>query len=295
MKNELVYLICLLLLLLGDSAHGQQAQKSRYIPKSDTDTPTQPEIAVYDASYITLQKEIEDKICDNDWEITPRQYDGSINKGRFFILRDHLPKDVVLRGSEVHRFMPISYAEDVYCTVVLKAKSPLNAAIDDSIQKEELLFGRALASGDGSGLDSISLKEDHLRTEKEYGTIQLELNEDWVAVKATYPDSVLPMPHVDGVANALLFEHKVEEKGVNPDILYDVRICIGNWSTRPDANGSVTFHFVHMDSQPWIDKQHSGKPVIENMVVNISGENYERVMKIVRTINWTKLSALVSR
>ena len=294
MKNELVYFICLLL-LLGDSAHGQQAQKSRYIPKSDSDTPTQPEIAVYDAPYITLQKEIEDKICDKDWEITPRQYDGSINKGRFFILRDHLPKDVVLRGSAVHRFMPISYHDDVYCTVVLKAQSPLNAAIDDSIQMEKLLFGRAFASGDSAGEDSINRMDDHLRAEKQYATIQLELNEDWVRVKATSPDSLLPMPHVDGVANALLFEHTVEGNGVESGILYDVRICIGKWPARPDANGAVVFHFAHVDSQPWIDKQHSGKPVIENMEVNIYCGNYDRVMKIVRSIDWSKLSALVTR
>ncbi len=309
------FLLTGFLLIAQSNGYGQSSLKSYQ------DTPTPAEIALHNAPYVILQNEIERNLCRNDWEIDTRQKNGDY-VAPFLILKGSPEEDVILRGSSVHHFTPVD--RGTAGTVQLKNTSPLYSANNDSMLAQSAilqaqyslglqLFSKAAKNhykytAEDSAVmkkmkiksDKAAIEMDRLSNARKWATIKMELNSNWSEVekgRVYYLDGGMDfdvgkkLPTIEGAAYATLFMLKPWKN--DPDTLCEAEVYIGNWHAQPDLMKRTAFHFVHNDKNPWTDKQHSGKPFLENMKITIQGENYNKVMKVVHSINWTKLEALV--
>lgn len=278
------------------------------------DTPTPAEIAVHNQPYLILQKEIENKLCDNDWAIN--------TKYQFLILKGGPDEDVILRGTTVHYFTPVD--RGIMCEVDMKYGSSIYTANANSfnalmkikvaqINKSLQILAKAQKNNlkytaeDSAVMDKIKIVNDkadlemaRLLDERKLAIIKMLLNSSWTEPqkgRQYYLDGGIDfyagkkLPHLEGVGYATLFMEKPWKD--NPDTLCEATIYIGNWPAQTDLKRRFAFHFVHIDKTPWTDKQHSGQPFLENMKIIITGESYESVMKVIHSIDWTKLNALV--
>lgn len=289
--------------------------------RSYQDTPTPVEMAVHNQPYIILQREIENNLCDKNWGIDTLDKNGNY-VAPFLILKGDPNDDVILRGSTVHFFIPVNRGTE--CTVQLKNTSPLYKANSDSmlaqteISKSQFgiasqLFAKAAKNNykytheDSVVMDKMKIvsdkvnKEmDHLSNALKLATIGLVLNSHWTEPQmgrqyyldgGTNFDGGKLLPTIEGASFATLFWE--DPWKLDPDILWEATIYIGKWPVITDLKKRFAFHFMHIDKTPWTDKQHSGKPVIENMKIIIMAEDHGRLLKVIHSIDWTKLNALV--
>jgi hypothetical protein len=148
--------------------------------------------------------------------------------------------------------------------------------------------------------DKANSEMAHLANNRQLAVIRMDLNSKWTEPqlgRQYYLDGGINfdagkrLSTVDGVAYVTLFMNKPWE--LDPDTLCEVTIYIGPWPVIPDLKKRFPFHFVHTDKAAWIDKQHSGKPFLENMKIIIQAQNYTRLMNVVNSIDWTRLEALL--
>jgi hypothetical protein len=268
------------------------------------DTATAEEAKLHDQFYIILQKEIESKICNSDWGIPANP---------FLLLKDDPYKMVVLRGKSINYFGFTGFGEA--CTIRLKETSPLFKANQDSlhvlakIQEKQWAIGKSImertaknnfkvSAADQKTMDSIKpigrvmdLKSSALFEETLFGDISMHINKDWTSdFERTNKYRLLPT--VPGVRYAILRITYPDKD--RTDTSYSVLLYIGNWP-QIDMKKRVNFPFKHYTKYAWIDRQHSGPPVVENLGILVSSHYYNNVMKMIHDIDWTKLTALVKQ
>ncbi len=308
-------------LLTGFLLIAQSNAYSQHPVKLWQDTPTPAEMALHNQPYIILQKEIEENLCNNDWEIDSRDKNGD-DVAPFLILKGDPGDDVIARGTSVHNFIPVD--RGIACTVQLKSSSPLYTANNDSMRSQSgiwqaqynlanQLFEKAAknnykyTSEDSAVMKKMKIASDNATLEmarlskaRKLATIAMQLNSSWTEPQkgrqyyldgGTDFDAGKKLPPVKGAAYATLFTKKPWKN--DPDTLCEATVYIGNWPVQTDIKKRFAFHFVHTDKTPWTDKQHSGQPFLENMKIIITAESYEKVMKVIDSIEWTKLEALV--
>jgi len=274
------------------------------------DTPTPAEMKARDQPYIILQQEIKSKLCDNDWDI-PLQ--------PFLLITYHPDEKLNIRGKGIHYFSLASDGDD--CLLSLKETSPLFIAIRDSTKKvvariqenqnSGLTLSEALqrATKNGGKLTADDQKivdqkkavndqclKDLARLEnaKHWADFDLQINERWTDDKTDganicMVDDVkrLSLP---GIQHAMLNVSFPDEH--QPDTTYSATLYIGKWP-KPDLHKMLPFQFKYNTDYAWIDKAHSGPPIIENFKILVVSHHYNNLMKGIHTIDWTKLDKLV--
>lgn len=319
MKKQIALL---LFINLNVCCYNLSAQPKKYY----LDTPTPEEMAMFNKPYIILLNDIEKKLCNDDWGIDSS--DSHVGyKAHFHLLKGDPDEEVIERGTTIHNYSP----NDLYnlrtkCTVQLKQSSPLFKANNDSMLAQSKITQKQYATGmelyakaaknnfKYTAADSTVMKKSkaasdkansemaHLANNRQLAVIRMDLNSKWTEPQlgrqyyldgGTDFDAGKRLPTVDGAAYVTLFMKNPWE--LDPDTLCEVTIYIGHWPVIPDLKKRFAFHFVHTDKNPWTDKQHSGKPFLENMKINITAENYTRLMDVVHSIDWTKLEALVKK
>jgi hypothetical protein len=277
MKKQI---ILILFILLNAWCSNISAQ-----PKKEwQDTPTPAEIAVHNQPYIILQNEIENKLCDKDWEIN--------SKYQFLVLKGGDNEDVILRGTTVHYFTPVD--RGVLCEIDMKYGSAKYKANTDSFNAQMKMLGKGLAVSANANLEMAQLQD-----ERQLATIKLQLNSEYTDDLTDANNdyhfyigaelSTVPA----GIQMATLF--KKDNAKASKDTLYYAVLYIGDWTKSSSVKKREFFHFVHYTKEPWTDKQHSGTPFLENMKITIQTYSYEKLMKVINGIDWTKLKALIKK
>lgn len=100
---------------------------------------------------------------------------------------------------------------------------------------------------------------------------------------------VVQLHNIPGIAQAILYyQYPVED---DPDTTYKALLYIGNF---PKYSGEdIVVNFKYKTNYYWKDKQHSGPPVIENMSIWIESHHYNNIMKVIHSIDWTGLKAMI--
>ena len=255
------------------------------IPPDVYRTATPKEILLHDNAYNVLQHEIEVNICDNNW---------GISKKPFLLSNNRDEKVVIIGYLKGFGNIPVFTREDESFEIKMKPKSPLYKANEDESKKQtDAYIARTtnISSADKKELAIIKTKNEqysknlnHLSNSKNYGSISLEINQS-----SRYDDEPFGS-HKGGIKKtvtapgiqqgALSIEYPDE---LSVDTTYLATLYIGNW---PKLSGAKTlpFHFIKNDSD---------EPVIENMIIEISAFNYNEMMKMIHSIDWTKLQAMI--
>ena len=225
-------------------------------PASKFRIATSEERKLHDDAYTTLQQEIEAKLCNKDWGISEP----------VFLISDHPDEMIVIKDDTTEYNIPDFVRENETFKIRLKSTSPLFKVYQDSIHKF-----------DGQqGLDK--LKEGFKLVEiygnkMEFANIGLSLNE-------TYTDELEGkiLPKIPGIQQAALYKQRPDDYVT----VYIARLYIGYWP-KLSPGKMMNYQF----------KKHSGQPVIENMKITISTFDYNQMMKVLHSIDWTKLEKLV--
>lgn len=276
------------------------------------DTPTAAEAAARDKPYAILQNEIERKLCDKEW---------SIDQNPFLYFKDHPEATEITRGKNAHYFIVGSWGAK--CKIELNKTSPLYKEIMDSSKNVSTRLGESYKYGPDLQKDIANamktgghispkgqamLDKKHVITKQclddlarlqnaqQYANIALFINRDGEGHKQApaggYPKGALKSLTVAGVQQAVLFITNPYED--DPDTTYFANLYIGNWP-KPHPGDQVLFPYKYNTKYSWTDKVHSGKPIIENFCVEIYTSHYSDMMKVIHSIDWTKLEALVKK
>lgn len=276
------------------------------------DKPTPAEVEARDKPFSILQNEIETKLCDNDW---------GINKQTFLFYKDYPKLNEVLRGTGVHYFDLVIWGNR--CDVELKSTSPL---FTDYVNNSKILSER-LDSIQNSAPTMSQAYNDVKNNKGVLSAKDKALLEKKKIAKGKCVNAMTQLAHKNKLANFFLFTNadygstselgwkgfdidKVNEVkyisipgaqqvlvGItypeedNPDTTYTAQVFIGNWPKLEHIK--TPFPFKYKTKTAWIDKAHSGPPIIENLRIRIATYNYDKIMKAIRSIDWTKLEALV--
>lgn len=276
------------------------------------DTPTPAEMKARDQPYIILQQEIKSKLCDNDWDIPPEP---------FLLLTDHPAETLDIRGKGIHYFSLASEGDD--CVLSLKETSPLFLALKDSSKKllarikenqnsgltlsealqRAMKNGGKLSAADQKTVDQKKAVNDQCLKEMarienahHWGDFDLQINERWTDDKTPGADICvvddLKRLSLPGIQHAMLNVSYPNE--VQPDTTYSATLYIGKWP-KPDLHNKLPFQFKFNTSYAWIDKAHSGPPIIENFKILVVSHQYNNLMKGIHFIDWTKFDSLIKK
>lgn len=245
------------------------------------DTATPEEAAARDKPYLYLRNEIQSKICDENL---------GIEKNNFKLLEDDPGWRKIVRGTGIYRFDCTGGGDG--CLIMPKPGSALYQKIND----EEIESGKKMMEKKYA-FNSPEYKlwdktNKQLQNEKEFAQINMVVNDDRIQGKElqsfrTFREEQLH--NIPGVQQAILYSQLPDED--NPDTSYRVALYIGNF---PKYSGKMeAVHFQSATTSPWKDKQHSGKPVVENISVWIYAHHYQNLMKVIRSINWSGLKQMV--
>lgn len=279
------------------------------------DTPTPAELQARDNTYWVLQGEVEKTLVNNVWGLTPFQSGTEASDKR-----------IILRGKSIHRFDVGRWDGDA-CSITLKTGTPqydanmdsakiinekldqvmndISALMQETMQKLQKNGGKYVAP-DRKRVEKDSLLKvrymsaiSHLTNEQRYGKIQMEINMDKEDGEghgsSDYNTDSFVHLQLPGVRNAILrFDFPDKENPEMADTIFIAQLYIGNWK-RIAANQRTDFVYKYNTKYYWADKTHSGPPIIENLVITIDTYHYNNMMHILKSIDWTKLDALVKK
>lgn len=276
------------------------------------DTPTPAEIQSRDQPYSILQNEIGNKLCNTNW---------GIDKTSFLFFKDQPDIQEVVRGKSIHYFDLSRWGNK--CVIMLKETSPLYQTIMDSTEKvNERLDSNANAgltqdqamadamknNGKITAKDQVILNKKkavndqglkdiaRLGNANQFAIISLLINENWAddikTGSGSYSANDIKPLSVHGIQQAVI-TIEYPDKG-QVDTSYRATLYIGNWP-KPDMHKMLPFPFKYNTKSAWSDKDHSGQPVIENLKIYIESYSYNNLMKVIHSIDWTKLDGLIKR
>ena len=299
MKNTLLF--CLITLLFYHSAYAQ------WYP----DTPTPAEMQARDLPYHVLQAMITKTLTNNIWGMDAFGY-----------IKESPEETIMLRGGGIHNFSVSGWKDE--CKITLKEGSPQLNFMKDSEKVISARMTEAMTDGYQLGMQAMKnagkmSKEDHARIRQDsivniqssaalahlhnqrlYASITLKINAESSADLQTggesYFANTVQTLHVSGVKQAVLCIEYPDKKrpNISPDTSYWASIYIGNWK-QPDYKNVVEYPFKYNTKTAWLDKAHSGLPIIENFRITIYSIHYNQIMNTIKSIDWTKLEALVKK
>lgn len=276
------------------------------------DTATPEEAAVRDRPYQYLQNEIQKKLCDKDW---------GIDKSSFSFLVEKPDWKKIVRGGNTVRFTFTGGGDD--CDIDLRETSPLyQANMDSNIaisktrstimkwqfdqQKQVLQAKDPIATAQRfkkdhqktidslNALDAkLNRQQNHLLNEKTFAQISLTLNDDRIQGKELQGFTAFKVQQltIPGVQQAILYIQLPEED--DPDTSYRAALYIGDF---PKFSAEMQpYSYKYLTKNTWTDKQHSGKPVVENCTIWIYTNHYNNMMKVLHGIDWTGLKQVIKK
>lgn len=282
MKKIIPDLTIIILLFADVNAFAQN------IPPDRFRIATSKEILLHDNAYNILQHEIEANVCDASWEISKKPFLLSDNRDEKIVIIDYL-KGI---GN-----IPVFTREDESFEIKMKPESPLYKSNQDESKKQTDAYLARIAnisSANKKELAIITAKNEqyqknlsHISNSKNFGSISLELNQSSTYDKETLGDShhtnINRLIIIPGIQQCFLAIEYPDESDV--DTSYYAVLFIGNWPKLSDTK-MLPFHFI---------KNNSDEPVIENMIIEISAFNYNKMMMMIHNIDWTKLEALIKK
>lgn len=250
------------------------------------DTATPEEAAARDKPFRFLQNEIQKNLCDQNW---------GIDQNSFKFFSDDPDWQKIVRGNSINRF-DLTSGGDV-CIVKLIEGSPLFAKISDKEVAENNLVQQQLEQGkikmDGPEYQKWNKEDQGYQDDQQFAQITMNLNDDRVQGKDlqnyhTVKPTVLSK--IPGVQQVVIYHQLPDED--EPDTLFRAVLYIGNF---PKYTGTMEpVHYKSISQQPWKDKQHSGKPIIENASIWIETYHYNNLIKVIDSIDWAGLKPMVS-
>jgi len=161
---------------------------------------------------------------------------------------------------------------------------------EDKIKKQTAAYvarSANLSSASKEELAVIKTKNDRyfknlnrLSNDKLFGSLTLELNQSNSMFenlgRATKWQITAP-----GIHQITLFVQLPDDNNV--DTLYNAVLYLGNWPIKAGAQ-MLAFRFA---------KNIGNDPVIENMIIKISGFHYHELIQMIKRIDWTRLEALI--
>jgi hypothetical protein len=275
MKKIAPISISIILLFTGNDIFAQN------IPADKYRAATPKEILLHDNPYNILQREIETNICDANWNITKKPFLLSDNRDEKIVIIDYL-KGV---GN-----IPVFMRKGESFEIKMNPESPLYKSNQDEVKKQTDAYVARIAnisSADKKELAVIKTKNEQyeknlnrLSDDKTYGSISLEINQSTMYVnnegKGNTKALILP-----GIRQGILRIEYPDEASV--DTTYRATLFIGNWPKFSDTK-TPSFHFIK-----------NSDPVIENIIIEISAFNYNKMTKMIHNIDWTKLEALIKK
>lgn len=275
MNKIISYLSFILLLFASVNVFAQNISTDVYR------TATSKEMRLHDDAYNILQHEIETNICDNNWYISQKPFLISSHPDRKIVIVNYL-KGV---GN-----IPVFTKEDEKFEIKMNIESPLYQAYIDENKKQTEAFQARSANISTANKQELALikkqNEQYFKyinqsaNRTTYGTISLELNQSQTVYNegdnSSTKSITVPGIHQGAISITLPDENST-------DTIYNTILYIGKW---PKLSGSkmLSFHFI---------KNTGSGPVIENMIIGISTFNHEKMMKLIYSIDWTKLEALI--
>lgn len=246
------------------------------------DTATPEEAAAHDKPFTFLRNEIQKKLCDDNW---------GTDKTDFKFFKDDPSWHKITRGGGVHRFEFIGGGDA--CVIEMRENSAL---YQDNLNKTAALAKSYDAQKDGlSGpkYDAWNRKMQGLADDVEFAKVKMLLNDDRTQGKdlqGYQTNKLIRLQNIPGVGQAILYCGYPDED--DADTIYQAALYIGNF---PEYDGEVEgVHFKSFRKEPWTDKAHSGKPIIENMSIWIEGHYYNNIMKVIHSIDWEGLGRTIN-
>lgn len=241
--------ILVLLIISKASVFGQVTSDSPFR------LPTDLEKKLHDDAYITLQQEINSKICNENWTISETP----------FLIKDHPGAMIVIKNYyKEYGNIPEFSREGETFKIGLKPTSALYKEYIDSINSPPFNVSRISSLASKMHFASISL--------------ELNINHADIDIKGKV------LSKMPGINKALLY--KDDPIDGDPDTTYKAYLFLGRW---PKLQTGNTEEFI-----PFPFTQHKGNPIIENMVVTISTHNYPKLMQVIRNIDWGKMEDLIN-
>ena len=268
------------------------------------DTATNAEIQAHDQPYIILQKEIETKLCNNDW---------SIPENAFLLLKNDPYHRLILRGKSIDAFSFTAGGDA--CTIGLKQSSPLYKAILDTTKEimkketDDMKMANEIWRNSAKNNYKISASEQRtadslkridkaldrklrsLPHEQTFADVSLDINENWTTDLTNGTKNQF-MPAIPGIKHAVLSIQYPDAE--NSDTSYYAYLYMGNWPP-PDLKKRVLYTFKYNKDYGSIAKKALPTPVIENFVVFIRTYHYKNLMEVIQSIDWTKLDGLIKK
>jgi len=276
MKKIIPALIIIILVFAGADIFAQNASADKFR------VATPQEILLHDNPYNILQREIETNICDANWSITQKPFLLSANPNEKIIIINYL---------EGVGNVPVFKREGESFEIKMNQESPLfKAYLEENKKQTEAFQARSarVASDKKEAAEITAQNKKYFNYINQsanrtiFGDIFLELNQNNTIVYDlgdTSPKQIT----APGINHISLFVQLPDESSV--DTIYNAILYIGNWPKLSNTK-MVPFHFT---------KNNSSAPVIENMIIKISGFNYNKIMKMIHSIDWTKLEALIKK
>ena len=306
LKMRAKFPISVFLFFLFASASTGNALGQKYL-----DTATPEEAVTRDKPYQYLQNEIQKKLCDKDW---------GIDKSSFSFLMQKQTWQKIVRGGQTVRLTFTNGGDD--CIIKLLETSALyHANLDSTIAASNTMVAimkwgfdqqkAIMQAKDPSAaaqrfkidkkktIDSLSAlnnklkrKGTHLFNEQTFAEVSLILNNDRIVGKEPQDFRTFKVQQLNGlpgIQQAILYSQLPDEE--TPDTSYRAALYIGDFPKYSLKTQSYSFKYDTKNI--WTDKQHSGKPIIENCTVWINTYHYENMMKVINSIDWSGLKSKI--
>lgn len=250
------------------------------IPPDPFRIATPKEILLHDNPYEILLDQVEKNICDSTWEIRKPPFLLKTKPDDEMVIINYLRGvgDIPVFGNGERFSIEAKYESSLWKSTIAEDKIQTDAFVtrNANISKIYATDKKEFAIIKSQN-DQYSKKMSH-HTLK-FAVISLGLNQSWMDAKGIQIKTIA----VPGIQQA--FIGKVLPSEDELDTTYRVDLYIGNW---PKSSHTDMLHFNFI-------KNNSGEPIIENMTIYIITYKYNDMMKVIHSVDWTKLEALIKK
>lgn len=266
------------------------------IPPDPYRVATPKEITLFETPREIMQNEIEKNLCNSTWEISEKPFMLSIHPEEAVIIVNYykefgnVPRYLKTINFRLDAKRESSFAKAVSAEIE-KETDANTARVNKTPMAEMMKLAEAAKTSPAAQkqLDAMKTQTNKyfknitvLGNSLKYGAVDVEINENYIDNAPSGRTTRTLAITAPGIQQGYL-DIEYPDEDDDYDTLYNTKLYIGNWPKRSKSE-TLSFYFV---------KNNSPDPIIENMLVMISTNNYHKMMKIINSIDWTKLKALV--
>ena len=187
--------------------------------------------------------------------------DWAITKSPFLISNHPDEMIVVKNYYKGYSNIPVFTRENETFKISLNKQTPLYQKYIDSMNMPPVNYNTVTRISNEMQFADITLLLNESHTDKLKGKI---------------------LQKIPGIQQTSMYEEKLDESV--PYSTYTAELYIGSW---PKLSREKELQFGL--------KKYTDGPVIENMKITISAKSYQKLMKVIHRIDWTKLEAMVKK